>query len=232
MMKTLGLIGGMSWESTIPYYRIINEYVKQQRGGLHSAKIILHSVNFHDIEYLQSQGDWQQAANVLSDIAIKLRQAGADAIVICTNTMHKIADHIEIASKLPLLHIADATGASLRQHGLKKVGLLGTRYTMEQAFYKQRLYERYNIDVIVPDQAGKTEVNRIIYEELCLGKINDTSRREYQKVIQQLEQQGAQGIVLGCTEIPLLISAQDATVPLFDTSRLHAIAAAQFALGE
>ncbi|PWC15167.1 aspartate racemase [Brenneria roseae subsp. americana] len=229
-MKTLGLIGGMSWESTIPYYRTINEYVKNQLGGLHSAKIILHSVNFHDIERLQSQGDWEQAAEVLSGIAIGLRQAGADAIVICTNTMHKVADHIELASKLPLLHIADATGESLKKHGLKKVGLLGTRYTMEQDFYRQRLYDRYHVEVIVPDQAGKSVVNRIIYDELCQGKIVDASRRAYQKIIQQLEQQGAEGIILGCTEIPLLISAKDATVPLFDTSTLHALAAAQYAL--
>lgn len=229
-MKTLGLIGGMSWESTIPYYRTINEYVKHQLGGLHSAKIILHSVNFHDIERLQSQGDWEQAAEVLSGIAIGLRQAGADAIVICTNTMHKVADHIELASKLPLLHIADATGESLKKHGLKKVGLLGTRYTMEQDFYRQRLYDRYHVEVIVPDQAGKSVVNRIIYDELCQGKIVDASRRAYQKIIRQLEQQGAEGIILGCTEIPLLISAKDATVPLFDTSRLHALAAAQYAL--
>ena len=230
--KTLGLIGGMSWESTIPYYRIINEYVKNQLGGLHSAKIILHSVDFHEIEQLQSQGDWAQAATVLGNIAVGLRQAGADAIVICTNTMHKVADEVERASQRPLLHIADATGASLKQHGLKKVGLLGTRYTMEQAFYRQRIQERFGVDVIVPDQVGKEAVNRIIYDELCLGNINDTSRQVYRDIIQQLEQQGAEGIILGCTEIPLLIGAADATVPLFDTSYLHAIAAAKFALNQ
>ncbi|KHN52607.1 aspartate/glutamate racemase family protein [Pectobacterium fontis] len=228
--KTLGLIGGMSWESTIPYYRIINEYVKSQLGGLHSAKIILHSVDFNEIEQLQSQGNWAQAAAVLSNIAVGLRHAGADAIVICTNTMHKVADDVERACQLPLLHIADATGDSLAQHGLKKVGLLGTRYTMEQDFYRLRIQERFGIDIIVPNQAGRESVNRIIYDELCLGNINDTSRQIYREIIRQLEQQGAEGIILGCTEIPLLISSQDAQVPLFDTSYLHAIAAAKFAI--
>ncbi|MDY4314789.1 aspartate/glutamate racemase family protein [Pectobacterium actinidiae] len=230
--KTLGLIGGMSWESTIPYYRIINEYVKSQLGGLHSAKIILHSVDFHEIERLQSQGDWEQAAAVLGNIAVGLRQAGADAIVICTNTMHKVADDVERACQLPLLHIADATGTSLKQHGLKKVGLLGTRYTMEQDFYRQRIQERFGVEVMVPDHEGKEAVNRIIYDELCLGNINDASRQVYRDIIQQLEQQGAEGIILGCTEIPLLIGASDAKVPLFDTSKLHAIAAAKFSLNQ
>lgn len=228
--KTLGLIGGMSWESTIPYYRMINEYVKSQLGGLHSAKIILHSVDFHEIEQLQSQGDWAQAATLLGNIAIGLRQAGADAIVICTNTMHNVADDVERACQLPLLHIADATGASLKQHGMKRVGLLGTRYTMEQDFYRQRIQERFGIEIIIPDQAEREQVNRIIFDELCLGNMNEASRQVYRGIIQQLEQQGAEGIILGCTEIPLLIGAGDATVPLFDTSHLHAIAAAKFAL--
>ncbi|MCG8156940.1 aspartate/glutamate racemase family protein [Brenneria goodwinii] len=229
-MKTLGLIGGMSWESTIPYYSTINEYVKNQLGGLHSAKIILHSVDFHDIEQLQSQGDWQQAARVLSDIAMGLEKAGAEAIVICTNTMHKVADAVENASQLPLLHIADATGESIAKQGMKKVGLLGTRYTMEQDFYRQRIRDRYGIDVIIPDSAGRETVNRVIYEELCQGKIDAGSRQAYREIITQLERQGAEGIILGCTEIPLLLSADDANVPLFDTTTLHAIAAAKYAL--
>lgn len=229
-MKTLGLIGGMSWESTIPYYSTINEYVKNQLGGLHSAKIILHSVDFHDIEQLQSQGDWQQAARVLSDIAMGLEKAGAEAIVICTNTMHKVADAVENASQLPLLHIADATGESIAKQGMKKVGLLGTRYTMEQDFYRQRIRDRYGIDVIIPDSAGRETVNRVIYEELCQGKIDAGSRQAYREIITQLERQGAEGIILGCTEIPLLLSANDANVPLFDTTTLHAIAAAKYAL--
>lgn len=231
-MKTLGLIGGMSWESTIPYYRMINEYVKNRLGGLHSAKIILHSVDFHDIEQLQAQGDWQRAALVLSNIAIGLGKAGAQAIVICTNTMHKVADAVENASRLPLLHIADAAGENILRQGMKTVGLLGTRYTMEQDFYRQRIHERYGITVIIPDPAGRALVNRVIYEELCQGKIDAGSRQSYQEIIRQLVQQGAEGIILGCTEIPLLLSADDASVPLFDTSALHAVAAAKYALSD
>ncbi|MCG8707015.1 aspartate/glutamate racemase family protein [Brenneria sp. 4F2] len=229
-MKTLGLIGGMSWESTVPYYRTINEYVKNQLGGLHSAKIILHSVDFHDIEQLQSQGDWQQAAQVLSDIAIGLGKAGAQAILICTNTMHKVADAVENASQLPLLHIADATGENIFQQGMKKVGLLGTRYTMEQDFYRKRIHDRYGVEVIIPDPSGRELVNKVIYEELCQGIIDAGSRQSYREIIRQLVQQGAEGIILGCTEIPLLLSADDASVPLFDTSLLHATTAAKYAL--
>ncbi|MEC5320102.1 aspartate/glutamate racemase family protein [Brenneria populi subsp. brevivirga] len=231
-MKTLGLIGGMSWESTIPYYRTINEYVKNRLGGLHSAKIILHSVDFHDIEQLQAQGDWRRAAQVLSDIAIGLGNAGAQAIVICTNTMHKVADAVEDASRLPLLHIADAAGENIFRRGMKKVGLLGTRYTMEQDFYRQRIYQRYGITVITPEPAARELVNRVIYQELCLGKIDARSRQSYREIIRRLVEQGAEGIILGCTEIPLLLSADDASVPLFDTSVLHATAAAKYALSE
>ncbi|MBJ7221714.1 MULTISPECIES: aspartate/glutamate racemase family protein [unclassified Brenneria] len=229
-MKTLGLIGGMSWESTIPYYRTINEYVKNQLGGLHSAKLILHSVDFHDIEQLQSRGDWKQAAQVLSDIAIGLGNAGAEAIVICTNTMHKVADTVETVSRLPLLHIADATGEYIDKQGIRKVGLLGTRYTMEQDFYRQRIHDRYGIEVITPDKPARETINRIIFEELCQGKIDPGSRRKYREIIQRLEQQGAGGVILGCTEIPLLLSAEDANVPLFDSGVLHALAAAKYAL--
>ncbi len=230
MMKVLGLIGGMSWESTIPYYRMINQHVKEQLGGLHSAKIILYSVDFHEIEQLQTKGDWQTAGQVLSDAALSLKCAGAEVIVVCTNTMHKVADDIETASGLPLLHIADATAAQIKQQGINKIGLLGTRYTMEQDFYRGRLIEKHDIAVITPNSADREIINRIIYEELCLGIISETSRQEYRRIIGHLEEQGAQGIIFGCTEITLLVNAQDATVPVFDTTAIHAKAAAQYAL--
>ncbi|CNL75693.1 putative aspartate/glutamate racemase [Yersinia intermedia] len=230
MMKVLGLIGGMSWESTIPYYRMINQHVKEQLGGLHSAKIILYSVDFHEIEQLQTKGDWQTAGQVLSDAALSLKSAGAEVIVVCTNTMHKVADDIETASGLPLLHIADATAAQIKQQGINKIGLLGTRYTMEQDFYRGRLIEKHDIAVITPNSADREIINRIIYEELCLGIISETSRQEYRRIIGHLEEQGAQGIIFGCTEITLLVNAQDATVPVFDTTAIHAKAAAQYAL--
>ncbi|WP_174847130.1 aspartate/glutamate racemase family protein [Yersinia artesiana] len=229
-MKVLGLIGGMSWESTIPYYRMINQQVKEQLGGLHSAKIILFSVDFHEIEQLQANGDWQTAGQVLSDAALSLKRAGAEVIVVCTNTMHKVADDIETASGLPLLHIADATAVQIKQQGINKIGLLGTRYTMEQDFYRGRLTEKHHIDVITPNNADREIINRIIYEELCLGIISETSRQEYRRIIGHLEEQGAQGIIFGCTEITLLVNAQDATVPVFDTTAIHAKAAAQYAL--
>ncbi|MCW2474615.1 MULTISPECIES: aspartate/glutamate racemase family protein [unclassified Symbiopectobacterium] len=229
-MKTLGLIGGMSWESTVPYYRLINERVQQRLGGLHSAKLILHSVDFHDIEQLQAQGAWAQAALQLSKIAIGLGQAGAEAIVICTNTMHKVADDVESASQLPVVHIADATANSLKQHGMTRVGLLGTRYTMEQEFYRGRLQERHGIDVIIPQPDQRDEINRVIYDELCRGVLSDRSRQAFRLIIDKLAQQGAQGVILGCTEIPLLIQQSDTKIPLFDTSHLHAIAAADYAL--
>ncbi|ATM86638.1 putative aspartate/glutamate racemase [Yersinia frederiksenii] len=230
MMKILGLIGGMSWESTIPYYRMINQQVKEQLGGLHSAKIILYSVDFHEIEQLQAKGDWQTAAQVLSDAAVSLKRAGAEVVVVCTNTMHKVADDIEAASGLPLLHIADATAAQIKHQGIRKIGLLGTRYTMEQDFYRGRLTEKHDIEVITPDSADREIINRIIYEELCLGVINEHSRQEYRRIMKTLEQKGAQGIIFGCTEITLLVNAQDATVPVFDTTAIHAKAAAEYAL--
>lgn len=229
-MKTLGLIGGMSWESTVPYYRIINERVQQRLGGLHSAKLILHSVDFHDIEQLQAQGAWAQAAQQLSEIAIGLRHAGAEAIIICTNTMHKVADDVERASQLPVLHIADATAEGLKQQHLTRVGLLGTRYTMEQDFYRGRLLERHGIDVIIPQPTQRDEINRVIYEELCRGILSNTSREAFNAIIDQLAQQGAEGVILGCTEIPLLVRQSDVKIPLFDTSYLHAVAAADYAI--
>ena len=229
-MKVLGLLGGMSWESTIPYYRMINEQVKQRLGGLHSAKIVLYSVDFHEVERLQHQGDWEGAGRLLAGAAASLRAAGAEAIVICTNTMHKVADAVEQASGLPLIHIADATALQVQQQNIRRIGLLGTRFTMEQDFYRGRLQDNFAIEVVTPDAADREIVHRIIYEELCLGKIVDASRAEYRRIIAKLEQQGAEGIIFGCTEIGLLVSAQDAAVPVFDTTAIHAHAAAAYAL--
>lgn len=229
-MKVLGLLGGMSWESTIPYYRMINEQVKARLGGLHSAKIVLYSVDFQEIERLQHQGDWEGAGRLLASAAASLRAAGAEAIVICTNTMHKVAEAVEQASGLPLIHIADATALQVRQQNIPRVGLLGTRFTMEQDFYRGRLQDKFDIEVITPAEADREIVHRVIYEELCLGKICDASRDEYRRIIGNLEQQGAQGIIFGCTEISLLVGAQDAAVPVFDTTAIHALAAAEYAL--
>ncbi|MQA41554.1 aspartate/glutamate racemase family protein [Rugamonas aquatica] len=229
-MKTIGLIGGMSWESTVPYYRQINETVKQHLGGLHSAKVVLYSVDFHEIERLQHAGDWDAAGAVLADAARSLRAAGADFLVLCTNTMHKVAPAIEAAVDIPLFHIADPTAAEIKHAGLHKIGLLGTRFTMEQAFYKDRLRERHGLDVVVPEQHDRDIVHRIIYEELCLGRIVDSSRDEYRRIIAGLVEQGAQAIILGCTEISLLVAQRDAAVPLFDTTAIHARKAAEWAL--
>jgi aspartate racemase len=228
-MKTLGLIGGMSWESTIPYYRTINEQIKQRLGGLHSAKMVIYSVDFYEIEKLQTQGDWATAGQILGNAALALNKAGAEIIVVCTNTMHKMADEIMRIGGLPLLHIADATAKTIHEENLSRVGLLGTRFTMEQAFYRERL-QAQDIEVITPNEADRAIIHRIIYEELCLGKIVDTSRDEYRRIIRSLEQRGAKGIILGCTEIGLLISAADASVPMFDTAAIHARAAADFSL--
>ncbi|MFS7220378.1 aspartate/glutamate racemase family protein [Rahnella inusitata] len=229
-MKTLGLIGGMSWESTVPYYRMINEHVKQQLGGLHSAKLFLYSVDFYEIEKLQMAGDWQQAGEILGNAANALARAGAEVIVVCTNTMHKVADDIERIGGLPLLHIADATAEKIKGQGLRKIGLLGTRFTMEQDFYRGRLQDIHQIEVVTPDEADRAIVHRIIYEELCLGIVNDASREEYRQIIAKLELQGVEGIILGCTEITLLVGAEDASVPVFDTTAIHALAAAEFSL--
>ncbi|WP_430536925.1 aspartate/glutamate racemase family protein [Lysobacter antibioticus] len=229
-MKTLGLLGGMSWESTLPYYRLINETVRERLGGLHSAKLLLYSVDFAEVERLQHAGDWDAAGVLLGQAARSLRDGGAQLLVICTNTMHKVADAVEAASGLPLLHIADPTGAAIRAAGLSRIGLLGTRFTMEQDFYRQRLVDRHGLDVIVPDPAGRELVHRVIYEELCLGRIRDESRQAYREVIAGLVARGAQGVILGCTEIGLLIGAGDVEIPLFDTTALHARAAALAAI--
>lgn len=228
-MKMIGLIGGMSWESTALYYRIINEQVKQQLGGLHSALSLMYSVDFHEIEQLQAAGEWQKAGEILADAARSLEQGGADFIVLCTNTMHKVAQQITDAVSIPLLHIADATAQRIRQARVKKVGLLATAFTMEQEFYKGRLNQA-EIEVLVPDTAGRKVVHDIIYQELCLGIIREESRAHYRKIIAELVEQGAEAIILGCTEITLLVNAEDASVPLFDTTLIHAEDAVKLAL--
>lgn len=229
-MKTIGLIGGMSWESTMPYYSHINETVKDRLGGLHSARLVLYSVDFHDIERLQHAGDWTRAGAVLADAARSLEAAGADFLVLCTNTMHKIAPAIEDAVGIPLLHIADPTAAAIHRAGHLTVGLLGTRFTMEEAFYRDRLRDRHGLRVVVPDGADRQVVHRIIYEELCLGMVRAESRAAYLDVMGKLAAQGAEAIILGCTEISLLVNQSDCEIPLFDTTALHASAAAEEAL--
>lgn len=231
-MKTIGLIGGMSWESTLPYYRHINEAIRARLGGLHSARLVLYSVDFHEIEQLQRSGDWQRAGELLGEAAAALERAGAEFLVLCTNTMHKVAEAIEQAASIPLLHIADPTAAAIHNAGLQRVGLLGTRFTMEQPFYRERLESRHGIQVMVPDEADRQLVHRVIYEELCLGTVREASRQAYREVIARLVAQGAQAVILGCTEIGLLIGAEDAVVPLFDTTLLHAGAAAEQALAD
>ncbi|NML16918.1 aspartate/glutamate racemase family protein [Azohydromonas caseinilytica] len=229
-MKTIGLIGGMSWESTVPYYRLINETVKERLGGLHSAKVILYSVDFHEIEQLQREGNWTTAGLLLAQAAKSLESAGADFLVLCTNTMHKVAADIEAAVRIPLLHIADPTAEEIRQAGFSSVGLLGTRFTMEQDFYKERLRQRHGLKVLVPSAEEREGVHRIIYEELCLGKVLPESRRYYRMVMANLQARGAQALILGCTEISLLVKPHDAAVPLFDTTAIHARKAAWYAL--
>ncbi|NRQ44498.1 aspartate/glutamate racemase family protein [Rheinheimera sp. YQF-2] len=231
-MKTIGLIGGMSWESTIPYYRLLNEGVKQQLGGLHSAKCILVSVDFHDIERLQQAGDWDAAGAVLADAARSLEVAGADFIVLCTNTMHKVADSIAAAVTIPLLHIADATAAAIKQAGGRRVGLLGTKFTMQQPFYRERLSELHGIEVLLPNEAEQDSLHQIIYQELCQSVITPESKQAVRKMMAGLAWQGVDGIILGCTEIGLLVAKADAAVPLFDTTVIHAKAAVELALAE
>jgi len=231
-MKTIGLMGGMSWESTVPYYRVINETIQERLGGLHSAKMVLYSVDFHEIEHLQHTGDWVEAGRLLAQAAVALQAAGVEFLVLCTNTMHKVAPAIESAVDIPLLHIADATADDIQRCGLATVGLLGTRFTMEEKFYKGRLSERHGIEVIVPDTADREFVHRVIYGELCLGQVLDASRTEYRRIMQQLVDRGAQGVILGCTELSLLIGAEDAPVPVFDTTSIHARKAVEWALDD
>jgi aspartate racemase len=229
-MKTIGLLGGMSWESTELYYRHINEGIKARLGGLHSAKIALVSVDFHEIEQRQHSGDWAGTAAILADAARGVEAAGADFLVICTNTMHKVADEIGQAISIPILHIADATAEQIKQAGIKTIGLLGTRFTMEQSFYRGRLEEKYGLRVITPPEAGRTLVHDVIYGELCLGRVRPDSRQAYLEIIDDLVAQGAEGIILGCTEITMLIKPEHSRVPLFDTTALHAAAAVSRAL--
>jgi len=229
-VKTIGLIGGMSWESSIEYYRIINETTKAKLGGLHSAKSVMVSVDFAEIEILQHQGKWTEAAQVLIETAKDLENGGADFIVLCTNTMHKVADDIQANVNIPLLHIADATAQLVKEAGIQKVGLLGTRFTMEEEFYKGRLSQKYGLSVSVPNAPQRDTIHRVIYDELVLGKIEQNSKEQYVDIIRQMIDQGAEGIILGCTEIGLLIQDQDSPVPLFDTTRIHAEAAVEYAL--
>jgi aspartate racemase len=224
-MRTIGLLGGMSWESTVTYYQIINETIKARLGGLHSAKIFLHSVDFAEIEKHQSKGEWDKSAVILSKAAKSLEQAGADYIVICTNTMHKVAPDIEKEINIPIVHIADATAEELQKDGIKRVALLGTKYTMTQDFYKQRIQAR-GIEVMIPDAEDVDIVNQVIYDELCLGKISSDSRKEFVRIIAGLQDEGAEGVILGCTEIGLLIGKEDSSLPVYDTAQIHARVAA------
>ncbi len=229
-MKTIGLIGGMSWESSLEYYRLINQEVKARLGGLHSARCLLFSLDFKEIERCQQQGDWDGAAQILASAAQSLASGGADCIVICTNTMHRVAPQVAKSVTLPLIHIADATAQRIRKAGLATIGLLGTVYTMEQDFYKGRLEDRYALNVLIPDKSDRLLVNRVIYDELVLGEIRSDSRRAYAQIMDSLVDRGAEGIILGCTEIGLLVGPEDSRVPLFDTTRIHAHSAVDFAL--
>lgn len=231
-MKTIGLLGGMSWESTVEYYRIINQTVRDRLGPLNSAKIAMVSVEFSEIEALQHAGDWTAAAAVLADAARAIERAGADFLLICTNTMHKLADEIGAGIGIPILHIADATAAAIRARGLARVGLLGTRFTMEEDFYRGRLVREHGLEVLIPDAAGREAVHRVIYDELCAGDIRDESRTRFQHVIDGLAAEGAEGVILGCTEIGLLLKPGDIDLPLFDTTRIHAVAAVDAALAD
>ena len=230
-MKTIGLLGGMSWESTIPYYRIINEEIKNRLGGLHSAKIVLYSVEFDEIERCQSSGDWEKSSEILGKAAQGLEAAGADFLLICTNTMHKVAPQVASMVHIPIVHIADATADELEKRRVRRVGLLGTKYTMTQDFYKQKLIGR-GIDVVIPDREDIDAVNETIFRELCVGEIRESSRRRFQEIIDRLKEKGAEAVILGCTEIGLLIRPSDSSLPVFDTTEIHAKRAAEMALGE
>lgn len=228
-MKTIGLIGGMSWESTAEYYRIINEAVKERLGGFHSAKIVMYSVDFKEIRELQLEARWDEATNLMIDAARRVKRGGADFVLICTNTMHKMAEEVEASIGIPLLHIADVTAEKIISSGLKKVGLLGSAYTMEQDFYKGRLKDKYGLEVVIPSQIERQVVDNILFNELCLGEIKDSSREQIKTIMGNLVDDGAQGIILGCTELPSLIKQKDCSVPLFDTTAIHAKAAVDYA---
>lgn len=229
-MKTIGLIGGMSWESTAEYYRILNEEVKERLGGFHSAKCLLSSVDFEGYEKMQRESRWQEAGFLIANEAKILEKAGAACIVLCTNTMHKVASQIQFAINIPFIHIADPTGRAIQSAGLKRIGLLGTRFTMEQDFYKNRLTQEFNLDLVIPEQSDRDLIHEVIYNELCMGIIRPESRKAYLGIIHDLEQKGCQGIILGCTEIGMLVNQSDSPLPLFDTTLLHARAAVDFSL--
>ena len=229
-MKVIGLVGGMSWESSVEYYRVINEVTRDRLGPLYSAKSLMYTVNFHDVEQMQRAERWDDAAALLIDAAKRLERGGADCVVICTNTMHKLADQVQAAVEIPLIHIADATAKEVQAEGIKKVGLLGTAFTMEQDFYKGRLAERFGLEVIVPEASKRQLVHRIIYDELCQGEILAHSKAQFVETMNEMVENGAEGIILGCTEIMLLVGQNDAPVPVFDTTTLHAEAAVDFAL--
>ena len=229
-MKTIGMIGGMSWESSIEYYRIVNQTVKEKLGGLHSAKSVMYSVDFAEIETLQREGRWDQATQAMITAARHVESGGADFVVICTNTMHKMADDVEAAIGIPLLHIADATAEAIKARGLSKIGLLGTKFTMEEDFYRGRLVEHHGLNVLIPETEDREVAHRVIYDELVLGNIKSESREVYKKIIEKLIAAGAQGIILGCTEIGLLVKDEDSSIPLFDTTYIHAVSAVEYAL--
>lgn len=229
-MKTIGLLGGMSWESTIEYYRLLNETVKAELGGLHSAKILMYSVDFEELVALKHKGDWSQIGRILTEAATRLEAGGADCILLATNTMHKVADNISMSIKIPLLHIADATAEAIKQHNIHRVGLLGTRFTMEEAFYKDRLIHQHGLAVQVPHSEARELVHDVIYDELCLGDIREQSRDRFRSIIADLVEAGAEAVILGCTEIGLLVQAEDSPVPLFDTTVIHTKAAVEWAI--
>ena len=231
-MKTIGLLGGMSWESTIPYYRLINQGINNHLGGLHSAKILLHSVDFYEIETCQATGEWYKAGEILADAALGLEKAGADGIMLCTNTMHKIVPQIEARCSLPILHIADATGQVIRNAGLGQIALLGTRYTMEQDFYRGRLKDCFGITSLIPDEIQRLKINQVIFDELCHGVIHPASKHYYQQIVNELQELGAEGVIFGCTEIGMLLNQNDCSIPVFDTTAIHAQAAVDFMLSK
>jgi aspartate racemase len=229
-MKKIGLLGGMSWESSLNYYKIINEQIKKKLGGLHSAKVILNSIDFDEIEKLQHSENWDKTAEILAKEAKYIQNAGADFLLICTNTMHKVASQIEQNISIPILHIADATAQVLVQDGIKKVALLGTAFTMEQDFYKKRLEDKFDLEVVVPNQQDRQIVHKIIYDELCLGQINQISKQKYLQIIKKLQMQNIQGVILGCTEIAMLVKQEDCDIKLYDTTTIHAKKAVEFAI--
>lgn len=231
-MKTIGLIGGMSWESSIEYYRIINEAARDRLGGVHSAKSVMVSVDFAEIEELQRAGRWAEATELMIGAARQVENGGADFVLICTNTMHLMADDVQARIDIPLLHIADATAEEIKAQGLGRIGLLGTRFTMEKDFYRGRLVERYGLDVLIPDEEDRESVHRVIYDELVVGEVRSSSKAQYVRIMEKLIAAGAEGIVLGCTEIGLLVDEGDVQVPVFDTTQIHATVAVAYALGE